>query len=1299
MNLQTETRTWARRARPWLLALEIVAWAVFFAFALTFLALRYWVLPNIERYRSDIVATISHSIGLPVTIGAIETDWRGLRPQISIADVRVFDLKGREALVLPAVEHVIGWRSVFALELRLHSFVVDRPKVTVRRDAQGLFHVAGIRVSPDKGGGGLGDWLLAQRELMVRDAEIEWIDELRQAPPLALTALNFRLRNAGDRHSIGISARTPRELGAGLELRAELVGERIGQPGEWRGRVYAESGYTDLAGWRAWIDYPVDVRHGKGALRVWATLARGMVTRATADVAMTGVVARLGADLPVLAVSSVRGRLEARETPRGYEFGVRGLALSMAQAPAMSATSFRASVEGDTAVRDAEGRLAGGWRPLRGSVSASLIELAPLAHLAEFLPFPADLRKVLAELAPQGNLLDTRFEWTGELPDKAIFRAKSRFAGLAMNPWRTIPGFAALSGSVEATEKKGTVYLASQNAELDLPKVFPQPRVKLDTLGGEVAWEFGAGSAVSVRLANIGFANEDLAGSAFGSYLWTGEGPGVADLSAQLTRADGRDLARYLPLGSIMGETTRDWLTRAILAADASDVRFRLKGDLREFPFADPTRGQFLVAAKVSNAVLDYVAGWPRIEDIHGDLIFERERMEIAGRGGRILGTQIANVRVAIPSLLAAQTLLTVDGQAEGPTGEFLKYIQQSPVREMIGGFTDGMSADGRGKLRLRLDLPLGDLGRSRVAGEYQFSGNTVTLDPRLPPVERAAGRVTFTESTLTVHDVKGRLFGGEVTLGGGSRPDTGIAITARGEATLEGTRAVFDHPWRARLQGKSDYNAAFTVREGRSHLKVESQLRGISSDLPPPFAKAAGDAVPLRVEVFPGQGRDRIAITLSGVVHAEYLRVAQGEAMQVQRAAVAFGAAAAEPIRMPERAGTSLYGSLGAFDLDRWLPMLGGAAAGRGATAFDLRFDSLDALGKRLRNATFRGATDADGWVANLSAAELAGDFSYRDEDGGRLAAHLKRFTMPQDSPGAKPGAATRDLPSVDLVVEDFNHRGRRLGRVEILARHEGADWRIEKLSMLNPEASLKGRGLWRTGEASRTFLDFQLDVNDVGGFLTRMGTPDQVKGGRASLAGGLNWSGDPVTMDYATLAGDLKLEGEDGQFLEIEPGIGKLVSLMSLQMLPRRITLDFRDVFSKGFKWDKIGSDLSIARGVMAVNKFAMTGPAAEVRMGGDIDLGLETQNLKVTVIPSLGDTASTVVGLINPAAGVATMIAQRALKNPLGEIFAFEYAISGTWTDPKVQKLEPVTVPDEALENLDPSRPRPERPEQKK
>jgi len=1265
-------------------ALEILAWAAFFAFAAVFLALRYWVLPNIESYRGDIVAKISRSVGLPVKIGAIATDWQGLRPRISIADVRVYDSDGREALTLPSVENVVGWRSLFYGEVRLHSFVIDRPKLAVRRDANGDVFVAGIRISGNKSDGKVTDWILSQSEIVVRDAEIEWLDQSRGAPPLRLSALNFRLQNDGDEHAAGLAARPPRELGPGLEVRARLEGASVRDFSKWNGRVYTEFGYTNLAGWRAWVDYPLDVRRGEGALRLWATLANGRFSQATADVALSNVTARLGRDLPVLEISSVRGRVFGSETARGYDFGVRGLALVSPKAPPMNGTSFRASYEpaGGTTLAQ------------RGSLSANLIELGPLAHLAEFLPFPADLRALLVELAPQGNLLDTKLDWTGVLPDRATYTARSRFTGLTMNAWRNLPGITNLSGSLEANERKGAVSFASLKSEIELPKVFPEPRILLDTLDGDVAWERAATaeadkpSGVAVRLSGLKFANEDLAGTANGSYAWRGEGPGIIDLTVQLSRADGRNTARYLPSGTIMGEHVRPWVASAVLAGQASDVRMRLKGDLRDFPFLDPEKGQFQVSAKVSDAVLDYAEGWPRIEAIEGVLLFERDKIEVLGRSGSILGAKIENVRVTLPSMLDPNSQLIVDGIAEGPTAVFLDYIRDSPVKRMTGGVTESMSALGRGKLRLHLDLALHDMDKSKVAGEFQIAGNALTVDPRLPPIERASGRVSFTGSTLTVSDVRGQLFGDQVRITGGSKPDGSVQIAAEGRATVEGLRPLFDHPWRKRLSGSSRYVAVATIKEGRTQLTFDSTLEGVSSSLPAPLAKNAAEVLPLRVEVFPGEGRDRLSIALGPatgrIVTAEYLRAvppgaaAQGQAaLQVQRSLITLNPIAGEIVRIPERRGTSIRGSLPALDLDRWLPLFAespAAVSGEGV-GYDIKVGVLDALGKRMRGVTMQGVADDAGWSANMSTAEFAGDLVYRNEGSGRLVARFTRLALPEDAPGVKPGEGLKDLPGVDIVADNFTHRGRKLGRIEVLAKHESPDyrtWRIEKLAMTNPDSALTGTGLWKQGEGSSTSLSFKLDVSDVGLFLERFGYPDHVKSGTAKLDGTLTWNGDPLNLDYATLGGQMQMQAEDGQFLEIEPGVGKLVSLMSLQMLPRRLSLDFRDVFSKGFQFDKITSNLAVERGVMAVKEFHMRGPAADVTMTGQVDLSLETQSLAVKVIPQLGDTASTVVGLVNPIVGVATLIAGRVMKNPLGKLFAFEYNISGTWGDPKVEKV---------------------------
>ena len=143
-------------------AIEFLAWTFFFAFAALLLVLRFWVLPDIERYRDDIVTSVTRALGQPVKIGQIEAGWLGFRPQVSLIDVRVYDAEGREALVLPAVDNVVSWRSLLRGELRLHSLVIDGPRLGVRRDAAGDIYIAGIKLAHSRSDSRLTDWILAQ---------------------------------------------------------------------------------------------------------------------------------------------------------------------------------------------------------------------------------------------------------------------------------------------------------------------------------------------------------------------------------------------------------------------------------------------------------------------------------------------------------------------------------------------------------------------------------------------------------------------------------------------------------------------------------------------------------------------------------------------------------------------------------------------------------------------------------------------------------------------------------------------------------------------------------------------------------------------------------------------------------------------------------------------------------------------------------------------------------------------------------------------------------------------------------
>ncbi len=1241
-------------------AVEFLAWAVFFALAAAVLALRFWLLPDIERYRDDIVAAASHAVGQPVRIGGIEADWLGLHPRIKLTDVRIQDAAGREVLSFPQVENLLSWRALARGELRLHSMVVEGLRVQVRRDAGGVLHVAGIRLGG--GGSGFSEWVLAQEEFVLRDAEIEWLDEQRGAPPLALTSLNLRLQNSGKDHALGLTAQPPGELGATLQLRARLRGESLAQLATWDGSLYAELGYTDLAAWRPWIDYPWQVDQGEGAVRLWLTLQNGELRRATADVALEKVAALLGEGLAPLQLEFVRGRLQLGIAGEGYQLTGRGLALEMQGGASLALTDFRARWE----------------RDVGGALAADTIELEPLARLASALPFPQEARRVLAELAPRGRLSAVRSDWSGRIDAPTRFTASGRFADLAAEPSGSLPGFSGISGSFETTEAKGRMQLDARSAELGMPSVFPGPPIVLDTLNGQVEWERGEGGRFGLRLLSVNFANDHLSGNIYGTYSNPGEGRGTADLSAQLNRVDASRIATYLPHARMIGgQKTRDWLVRAIVAAKSRDVRFRLRGDLADFPFNEPALGEFSVRAQIEEGVLDYAAGWPRVEAISGELLFERDRMHISGRSGRVLGVALADVRVEIPHLREGQ--LTVEGRAEGPTAGFLAYIQDSPVRQSAGGFTDAMRASGRGRLRLKLDLPLKDLPKSRVAGEFDILANNLQLHRDLPAIEQAAGRISFTRSSLTVRDVRGSLLGGPLTVEGGTRADGTVEVAARGRVTVEGARPFFDHPLGSHFSGAADYAALVTVAKGRTRFRLESSLRGVASDLPAPFAKPAAEDLELRLDVVPLEGgaRQYAALTLGRVARAAALRVRDGEEMTLQRAAVALTPTANARVRLPQQAGVLVYGSLPALDVDKWLPLLGQAAGppAAGGTAFNVKVGALDVYGKRVNEAALRGELGGAGWSGSIAAKELAGDVSWRGAGGGKLVARLTHFRMPDDYPGAEPRAAIApgNLPSVDLTAERFEYRGRQFGRVELAAERTGVDWRIDRLTMVNPDATFKAGGVWRSGTPSLSALEFDLQAGDAGGLLNRLGYRDLVKGGTAQLQGSLSWIGQPTAIDYPSLAGQVRLVADKGRFLEIEPGIGKLLALMSLQSLPRRMAFDFRDVFSKGFEFEHISSSGQIAGGVMAVEDFRMRGSSADVSMTGKVDLARETQDLRVRVVPSLGDSASTVIAfVVNPLLAIPAAIAQKILKDPLGQIFAFNYAVTGGWAEPQVERL---------------------------
>jgi uncharacterized protein YhdP len=265
-------------------------------------------------------------------------------------------------------------------------------------------------------------------------------------------------------------------------------------------------------------------------------------------------------------------------------------------------------------------------------------------------------------------------------------------------------------------------------------------------------------------------------------------------------------------------------------------------------------------------------------------------------------------------------------------------------------------------------------------------------------------------------------------------------------------------------------------------------------------------------------------------------------------------------------------------------------------------------------------------------------------------------------------------------------------------LARRDAGarEWRLTKLKLSMPEAEFNASGNWAvyqelsepTGrlapgraapgaarsERRRTVMNFQLDITDAGGLLSRLGMPGLVRAGKGRMEGQATWIGSPMALDYPTLGGHFNINVETGQFLKAEPGIAKLLGVLSLQSLPRRLTLDFRDVFSEGFAFDFVRGDVQVEQGVAMTNNLQMKGVNAAVLMEGHVDLARETQELRVVVVPEINaGTASLIAGWINPAVGLGSFLAQLILRGPVIAATTQEFRISGSWSDPQMSKVD--------------------------
>ena len=1349
--------------------LVLVAWLVL---VLAWGSLHLFIVPRIGDFRPELETRASQALGVKVLIGAISAHSEGLIPAFELSNVQLLNAAGQAALKLPRVVIALSPRSLWNLSFQ--QLYIERPELDIRRLKDGRIQVAGLDMSLSPDDHSASDWFFSQTEVAIRDGSVQWTDELRELPTLTLQQVDLVVRNASRRHELRLDATPPAEWGERFSLtgrfRQPLLSLHKGRWRDWDGELHAAFARVDVAHLARYAPLGLELSRGNGALRAWADVKHGQMTAVTADVALSQVMLTPKPSLPPFSLSSLTGRLGGKRIPDGFEFSTDHLQFVTGDGVQWSGGNVRFS---QTAGKDAATE--------HGELQADQLDLATLAQVASRLPLDPQAHAALLLYAPKGLLEKIQARWQGPLGQPSRYDLKGRVTQLEFEaeaptpagkkseanqdepPPLGSPGVRGVTLDFDLNQAGGRAKLMLKDGHLVFPGLFEEPLVPMAQLSTDVQWQI-EGENLKVQLPNLKFSNADTQGEAQAKWHsaepvaahGNSRFPGVLDLQGSLSRADPARVYRYLP--QRIHRPVREYLHEALTQGKANNVKFKVKGNLREMPFTDPKQGDFQISARFNDTALTYVPRslqaatdlpWPGLSQMSGELLINRTSLQLKGVSARVAGDD--NLRIVrgdaqIPDFLKAPAV-RVNLDARGPLNAFLKHtVQDSPVAALTDHLLDQAVVSGPVEVQLKLAIPLTELAKTSVQGKLSLTDSSAQLFKNLPRLSAARGVVHFSEKGFAISAGQARFLGGEVRAEGGSMHVPGAratgepALQVQGSLSAEGLRQSPEWGALARTlathaTGATAYAMTLNLNRGVPEFVITSNLQGLALNLPAPLGKAAETPLPLRLQsavtlASPSNSaggaralQDQWSLALGRLASVTYVRDVSGAQAQVLRGAIGVGLEPSEAVPLPA-VGVVANINTEALDIDAWTALLPAASSPTPLssspsnapvldrsltdylpTSLAVRAKVVTAAGRTLHQLVVGGSREGLTWRANLDAKELNGYLEYRQSSGagaGRLYARLARLSLAAST--AKDVETLLDeqpvnIPALDIIVDDMELRGKHLGRVEIEAVNRGAasqdavarEWRLNKFNISMPEASFTATGNWTvlnaaapapagprttaaTPEKRRTVMDFTLDLQDAGQLLERLGMQGVIRKGQGKMTGQVAWVGSPLTLDYPTLGGAFNINVENGQFLKADPGMAKLLGVLSLQALPRRLVLDFRDVFSDGFSFDSVRGDVRIEQGMAETHNLQMKGVNAAVLMEGRADIAKETQDIKVVVVPEISaGTASLIAGWLNPAVGLGTFLAQWILSRPLIASNTQEFQITGSWTDPKITKLD--------------------------
>lgn len=1247
-------------------------------------------LPLAERHPQRVADWLSARAGHPVAFDTLQAHWTRRGPLLQLDGLRIGDAHdpvriGRAQVQVAAYSGLLPGRAF--TELRLRGLALQ-----LHRDDDGRWHVRGLPGQQRTDGD---PFAVLERlgELQVVGARLS-VDAPGLAFHAQVPALDLRLRVAGARVRVAAQA-----LAAPGQSPLHLVADVDRTEGQ--GTVYLGGEAVDLAAWSALVRHAgPQLVSGRGTLGVWASVQDSRVRAISSNLDFSVLELRAEGRAPArvrLDRLRMHGRWEAD--------GGRGWRLDLSRL--MAGDGAQAAVIED---------LVAIWDGTHGALAADRLDLGPvLAGLPLYEGLAPATRAWLQAATPEVSLRQVQASGGRDGP----MQVAAHLHALRFDAVGDTPGLAGLSGRLQA-DQDGAVFTLDPDAALrfDWPAGFGDPH-HIQGHGRLVAWAEDGGW--QVHTPGLRIEGDGYAADVRGGLLLRGDGrrPRI-DMVARVDDAH-VPVARRFWVRHQMPAAAVQWLDAALVDGYVRQGRVVVSGELAHWPFDAPPgqapAGIFHAQAQLADVVLKFQPDWPAAEGINGQVRFIADGFDFRGQGS-LAGLPARDLVGRIADFGHAELVLSAN--TRGDAGQVLSLLQGSPLRIPA---LDALQVEGPVHGRFAMQLPMHDGAQdAQVEGEAVLEGVAADAPEFGLALAAMQGQLRYDQSGLTGEAVQVMHAGhpGVLDLRGGD----GHVHDAR--HAFEGTlRAAFtardllaqvpELDWlQPRVQGRSRWQAAVSIPTAahdaaqRGVLQLDSDLVGTTLDLPAPLDKAASQALPTRVRVPLPLDAGEVTVRLG---QRAAVRARVGDAPTGIRVTLGGNAAAAPPI-----AGLAIDGQTPRLAALEWAGLAGGGPDAADGTALalqsvDLGVGRLLLGGGALEQVRIRARGQDTGTRFEFDGPGLAGRLLVPHDraqalDGQLQHLHWRRLapavagTAPPMAASAAVDAASSGidpatLPPITLEVADLRLDEARLGSASVMTRPVPGGLALERLRTRSDTHRIDATGQWRgRGEAQRTEVSLQLDSRNVGALLAGVGQAGRVRGGEGEVRLQAGWPGGPAGFSAQALEGHLAVVLKDGQLVDVEPGAGRVLGLLSVAELPRRLSLDFRDFFERGFAFNRIAGDVRAGGGQARSDNLVIDGPAAEIRIVGSANLHARTYDQTIEVLPKSGNLLTAVGAIAGGPVGAAVgAVANAVLKRPLGELGATTYRVSGPWADPQVDVVRreparaPVTVPDDVPASANP------------